>query len=372
MDFYNISAVLAGMDQNAVFDIINTARPTDNYLFARYLPEVNKDTFDIKDASMRIVPTMVGHVGRDSPYPPGGHISVAKFMAETAKLAQTVGLSEEMQIELYNVLLKLAASGKPTAQTIVNTVLNFADKVLGQAQLDTMEWLRGKALVDFEIDWTFGTRPLTVDYQIDSSYKFTARTGNDGYGGSASKFWSDIAAAKSKLKHNVDAFIAHPDTIEMIMSNSANSLEIIAQADNAFDLVRIVGTTERRDTDARYRVRLIGYGLEGEVLDPDNPKNTQKLPFIPTGKILAVGRGSARGFEIGAGAVGQGATPDQQRSLGYTHIAPTVEGKFRAGRWGRVYTPQNTPWRIVGDSVTNGLPVLQASDKLVVLTSDMV
>lgn len=356
---------------NAVFEIINQARPPADYMFAQYLPERNEPDFYITAGSMRVIPTMAGLATPDSPYPQGGTLDAKIFTEETAKLAIETTLDEKQLIKMHQMLIRLKASGAPTTQFIVNNVLNFADKVLAQALRDRKEWLRGQALVAGKIDWTFNKKNLVVDYGLVSGSFQANRTGNDGYGGSTSKFWADLVAAKKFLKHDVQAFIAHPDTIEMILANSANNLLVLAQADGSFDITRHVGSIERQDTDTRYRVKLIAYGAEGEVFDPANPGKTLKVKFMPTGKILAIGNPPSPGFQVGWNAVGQGATPQIVYPLGYTHVAPTVEGGLRDGDWGRVYTPDENPASVVGQAVSNSLPVIEPDNRLYIMSTDI-
>jgi len=372
MNIFNWAAILAAMDPNAVFRIFNQARPAQNYLFNRILPERNMVTFDIRTGSMRVVPTMVGHVGMDSPYPPGGLISVREFMEESAKLAQTITLPEKMLRDLYQIVLRLQAGRKPTTQVMLNTIYNFARLQL-QAQMDTMEWLRGQALFNFQINWEFTKRPLKVDYKLDANkYMLPQRVGTAGYGGSSSVFWADQALAKSRLKHRLTLAVAHPNTVEMIVNNDANKLRVLSENDGTFQIVRKVGPNEVDDSDARYRVTLVAYGEEGAILDPNDTSKTIPVPFTPEGKILWVGRPGSNPTDFGRAAVGQGPVRQDSLELGYTHMAPTVEGGFADGRWGRVYTPERRPWELVGDSVSNGLPVIEAEDQLVVSRTDMV
>lgn len=377
MEFMDFGAVLSQMDPNAVFKIVNEARPPADYVFAKYLPEEQKTGFDVKGGSLRVVSTMAGLVGKDSPYPPAGVVDTRTFIEETAKLALQARLSEEAQIELYEILLRMNASRQPTTEFMVRTVLNFANKVLGQGQLDTMEWLRGQALTNFEIDWEYGDQDLKVDYQINKSkYMLPKRTGNGGYGGSESKFWADIMSAQQKLRYDVVEYLAHPNTINMIIGNDANALRVLSQDNGTFSVVQqktAVNGGVTDNSDVRYKVTLSAYGGEGEIIDPSNPKKTIKIPFLEEGKILVIGGGRRRGFQIGDAAPGIGSTPDDGATrLGYTHIAPTAEGKFRLGRWADIFTPEREPWALEGRSVTRGLPVIEADDRLVVLSTDMV
>jgi hypothetical protein len=365
---FNLKEALSQLVEGAVFKVANEARPGNLYLFDSLLPEIRRNDYQAASGSMTVRATMAGLVGMDSPYPEGGTFEISTFSEETAKLAIAVRLPEKALRDLHTLLQQtLNQDGRAAAnETAAQEALNFVNKLLVQPQLDAMEWLRGQALVTGAIDWTFNKKRLLVDYGIPAKYFLTPRTGANGYGGTTSKFWTDIREAKALLK-SVRAFIVHPDTKEMILANSANNIQIIAETETSIDVVRIVGTTERTSTDPRDRVRLVTYGLEGEVLDPDNPGKTLQLPFMARGALLAVGNNLTRSFVVGAGS-----TPPPDNALGYTHLAPTIEGNNRPGRWARVFTPEGRPWALEGESVANGLPVIEATDKIVVGSTEMV
>lgn len=366
---FNLKEALAQLEEGAIFKVANNARPGNLYLFDTFLPEIRRNDYQAASGSMTVRATMAGLVGMDSPYPEGGTFEVSTFSEETAKLAIAVRLPEKALRDLHTLLQNtLTQDGRNRANEVAaEEALNFVNKLLIQPQLDVMEWLRGQALVTGAIDWTFNKKRLLVDYGIPSKYFLTPRTGADGYGGTTSKFWVDVRQIKSLLRGNLRAIVVHPDTKDMILSNSANSIQFVAEGAGFVDFVRIVGTTERPSTDPRDRTRLITYGLEGEILDPDNPGKTLVVPFMPRGALLAVGNNMSRSFVVGAGS-----TPPPDNTLGYTHLAPTIEGNNRPGRWARVFTPEGRQWALEGESVANGLPVIEATDKIVVGSTEMV
>jgi hypothetical protein len=367
----NFSEILRQLGPDVAFRIINAARPSADYVFGGILPEQNRATYDVKNGQMTIRTTMAGLVGMDSPYPPVGAMEVTTFNEQTAKLASQVVLPEFVQRELQQFM---AALGNPAAsdEAARNVVLNFVDKLLTQSHLDTMEYLRGQCLTTGAIDWTFNKKRLQVDYGVDSSHLFAQRTGTNGYGGTASKFWTDYRAGRALLKQSMRALIAHPDTIEMIVANDANKI-FVQNIDpvGTVTIRRIINdNTGQLSSDARDTTTIISYGMEGEILDPANPGETIKVPFLDTGKLVMIGDPIPAGFRVGLGSATE--FPQNALPIGYTHIGPTVEGGGRPGRWGDVYTPQHQPWQVVGRAVTNGLPVIEDPNKLVVLDTEMV
>ena len=88
---------------------------------------------------------------------------------------------------------------------------------------------------------------------------------------------------------------------------------------------------------------------------------------MTVGKIVAVGNNSGTSYVVGAGA-----TQPIENRLGYTHLGPTVEGGGTPGRWAEVYVPEAAPWSFAGRGAANILPVIEAPEKIVIMTTDMV
>jgi hypothetical protein len=365
MDF-NWTQTLEELGPDAAFRLINEARPPASYLYNQFLPEMPSSSYHVEDGSMTIRPTMAGLAGMDSPYPPGGAIDISTFMKESAKIAQSIELTEKMQRTIQEVWMRLLARGGDVAGFMRGEAMAFMDRIVTQAQLDTAEWLRGQALATGAIAWTFNKKELEVDYGVPTANKLTSRTGNDGYGGSASKFWTDVLAARRLLRYSVRAFIAHPLMIDAIINQSANTINVLAQGEGFITIQKYRGDLERPSTDARETLTLISYGLEAEVFDLSNPGQTTLVPFHPTTKIVAVGNNTGTRYVVGAGANAPVDYP-----LGYTHLAPTVEGSGREGRWSRLFTPEGRPWALRAESVSNLLPCISSPDKVVIMTSEL-
>lgn len=368
---FNFAQALAALPADAAFQVANEARPPSNYLFATLLPEIPAYDYQAKSGSMTVRTTMAGLAGMDSPYPEGGLIELDTFSELVAKIANQVRLPEAALRQLQNMVKELMINNQPSLEVLQREALNFLDKLIIQAHLDTMEWLRGKALVTGAIDWTFNKKRLQVSYGIPAANLLTARSGSaDSYYGTAPKFWDDVKLARRKLKRSIRAAIAHPDTIDDIIYNTANSIWNATEGDGgAVTITRRAGgqsTADRQEETELYRITLIPYALEGEIFDLTNPGQTVTVPFMPRGKVLFVGSETRPRF-----IVGEGSTPEVQNALGYTHIAPTTEGGGRPGRWARVYTPESEPWSLMAQGVTNGLPVIESPDRIVVATTDM-
>lgn len=357
MDF-SFAEALRSLGRDAGFRIINTQRPSNEYLFNTLLPEVNKTSYYVEDAFMVIRTTMAGLVGMSSPYPPGGVVEASTFLEKSAKIAQQISLEEEAIRQLQEILRQRGLQGAATNNFLVDEALGFYDKVVVQAQMDTAEWLRGRALIDGAIDWTFNNKNLNVDYQVPTDYFGATRTGNDAYTAdhADNKFWVDHRAALAKLKYNVRAIIARTDSILALIANQDRLKLDVSQNGNVFTLrrYRTRGNAEVLSGDVQDSLSIIAYDGEGEVIDPADTSKTIIVPFMDNNKLLYVANNRANGYRVGEGSTRD---PVRDMALGITHVAPTVEGGGRPGRWGDMYTPQDEPWALVGRGATNLLPV---------------
>src|SRR5574337_908313 len=366
----NFLGVLRDLGANAAFRVANAARPPANYIWNTFLPERPRTTYEVRSGYMTIRSTMAGLVGADSPYPPTGMSEISTFLEQSAKIANRVTIPEMAMRELQTLLSVIGQQSDSTA-LIRDTILNFLDKLVVQSHLDTFEYLRGEALTTGAITWTFNQKSLAVNYGVPAANLNPNRTGTASYDQSASVFWADHRLARLLLKHQVRAIIAHPDTIDAIVANPANNIVVVAQDPlGVTQFVKMANTTTGAPTtDARDRVSVIAYGDEGEVLDPANPGKTISVPFCSKGKIVYIGNPLPQGFQVGQGST---ASPLNELPIGYTHLAPTVEGGGAPGRWARLRAPEDFPWSLEGVAVTNGLQVIEVPEKLVVLSSDIV
>jgi len=360
---------LQRLGPDAAFRIINEARPGNVYLLSTLLPERSMPSYEVRGGSLVVHSTMAGLVGLDSPYPPSGAMSVSAFLERTAKLANEVVMSEHALRTLQEMMLRVGQ--QDMTERLVEEVLNFTDAVLVQPHLDAAEYLRGQALGNGMIEWNYGSTSMTVDYGIPTTNRLPVRTGADAYGGSSSKFWDDIRLQNRLLRFASRIVrIAHPDLIDSIIYNDANALQVLSITENTITVRRVVSTggTPVASNDARDVVEIIRYGMEGEVINPDNPTQTIRVPFWPRNKLVAIGLGTGRGYVVGSGS-----RPAEDTALGYTHLAPTVESGGKPGRWARVHTPPDRPWQLIGQAVSNVLPVIDAQcvNRIVIATSDV-
>jgi hypothetical protein len=373
---FDLREAINALDQTSVFEIANEARPPADYLFNAILPSINMDTYDVDGGSMTIRTTMAGLSGMDSKYAPGGAAEETIFSGKTGKITITSELPEKFLRSLQALLLRLTAQRKSTAEEIQATGINFVNKIGVQGVLDREEWLKGQALFTGALDWTFNGIRLQADYGVPAANFLTARTGNDAYGGSTSKFWTDYYAAAAILDWKISACIMGPALIKDIMANAeVNQLQFVF-SDTTTGIFQFRRLVERNgntvlSSDPRDVITITVYNKEGEVWDLANPGQTRKVPFCPEGAVLWIGEHvDTSVFQVGVGGT-QVPAIDNPVQLGYAHVAPTTEGGGVPGRWARLYVPQDRPWSMAMDAVANFIPVIQAPDRLVIGTSDL-
>lgn len=364
-----------GGHANTVLYMAAEARPQASYLLNTFLPNRNRGDYQARSGSMTIRTTMAGLVGMDTDYPEGGLIDSTSFNEQVAKIALKSTLREAQirEIQAFIAQKMLAQNGNVSQSEIttqmVTESLNFLDKVIIQAHMDAEEYLKGQALFTGNIDWTFGDTRLLVDYGIPTANTPAQRTGNDGYGGSTSKFWEDIRFHRRTQRTGIQAIVMHPDTADMIQYNTANNIVLVSDpADMSQRLWRRINpNTNTYTADNNDVVQVLTYGMEGEIYDLANPGQTTRIPFCPTGVVATFGRNQSSQY-----MVGQGSTAPVVQELGYGHVAPTVEGGGVSGRFAQLYTPENQPWQLVGRGAENFLPVIEDASKIVLTTTAMV
>lgn len=367
---FDLRSAIDSLDTQQVFDIANGARPAADYLFNSILPSRNENSYYIDEGSMTIKTTMAGMSGMDSRYAPGGAVSVSEFSGQTGKLTITAGLNEKMLRTLQEFLARQGTVAAST-QFIQSNALNFTNKMVAQALLDREEWLKGQALFTGALAWTFNGKSMVANYGVPAANFLSQRTGNDAWDETTSKFWEDIAELQRVLKYEVEAYIAHPDTVAAVLGNAeVNKIELVRFDQNAgrFTIRKfqtIAGNTVR-STDPRDEITLIAYGKEAEILNAGG--GTTTIPFCPSGAILAIGRvNNDNVFRIGQGSTEEPAP----FALGYGHVAPTVEGGGRPGRWSRVYVPEKEPWQFIAEGAENFLPVIEEPTLIAVASSEI-
>lgn len=370
MNFSFVPA-LDSLGSDAGFRIANEARPSSKYLLNSVLPERNREDYDVERGKMIVRSTMAGLVAMDSPYPMGGYVEIDTQSHKTAKVGISVPFSENTTRTLQRQMQRLGLAGGNSTESLVQEVLNFYNLVILQSHFDMAEWMRGQALMTGALSITQNGKAISVDYGVPSANKFDTRTtsGGTAYGASSSKFWDDWRSAKRILRGGVSLVLMTSATRDEIVYNAANAARVISQSNGVTVLQRMVTESGvyRPSEDARDTITIVTYDAEAHVANPAT-NGYQTVQFIKDGYVIFVGKNQIKGYEVGQGSQPD---PDNDLALGYTHIAPTVEGGGQPGRWGRIYVPEKEPWKLIGEAAANLLPVIEAPDKLVIAHTEM-
>lgn len=378
---FNFAAIIDQLNSrlprsdNFAFAIARAAVVPGDYLFNTILPQENRPDFHVDGGTMTITPTMLGLVAMDSPFPPMGALSSSFFFENTTKLGGQMFFPEKSQRDLIAWENSIIATGMRDGRGLdglnaevngrrMNAVLGFANMIV-KAHWDTYEWLRGQALTTGQLNWEFGKIPLEVNYNIPAGNIRTPRTGNDAYQGSASKFWTDVRWLHTKLSRF--RMITNSNTYYSIIDNAVNNIRVVVNEGMNREFVRFVGNTEQNSPDLRERVGMTIYDKSGSVIDAKTGELTA-VPFLPDGKIIVVGETMPDGWELTSGSVPD---PNNNLRLGYTHIAPTIEGQGRPGIWSRVFVPEGKPMQLMAETAGNMLPAILNPNKLIILTTDV-
>lgn len=363
---FTFQDALSGLGRDTPIKLFAAARNNADYLFETLLPEVDKPDYYVDGADITVRTTMALPVGMSSPPAPGGVVTTSTFLQESAKIGNEIALEEKALREIQKVLRDMGLRGEGRKEFLMGEAMNFYRKVIVQGHTDTAEWLRAQALIYGRIQWTYGYTPLDIDYKVPTSFFGTSRSGNDAYVAdhADNKFWTDHYAALAALKFNLRAIVSNSATVMAMLANQSRlQLQLTNQVQFGNTTVfRFQKLLNRNNTNVvssdnvRDILEIIAYDGEGEVLDPSDTSTTQILKFVPDGKIIYIANNRRSGYRVG-----EGGTPDpnRDRSLGYTHVAPTVEGNGAMGRWGDMFVPQFAPWSIHGRGFQNIMPVRQ-------------
>lgn len=376
-----IAALSAG---RRLIVIANTPPSAAEYISGRYLPRVQMPDFDVEAGQIEIVATMAGHVGMDSKLPKGSALRLSNFKGKTAKFGQALELGEEESKQLHKLLLLAQANqaaGRSVEDFMAEAGLNLYNKGVVQSVDDTAEYLALQALTRGKIDWTFNGRRLFVDYKVPEANRVSL-TGAQRLSGPESGFWRVISQGEKTIKGSV-GIVMSQNTLQDVLDNPVHRIEILSDTYSPQRNVRVVqvrkmarmvanadgtvGYTAETTSDQATSATLIGFGREGQIVDPTEPGETIGVPMVLDNVIALIGRNDTRQLVSLTG------TPIPENALGYVHVAPTVEGMWRGeplGRWGRLYTPDEDPYLLVAELIENSLPIIRNAGRLFLIESD--
>lgn len=364
-DALTVQTILNTLTAQDYFDLANQPTNEAEYALAAILPEELRATYEAKGGTLKVITTPAGETGMDSPYVPVGGMELNAFSKPIAKWTAESVMTEEQQRDLQQMVINIRAgvitgNGLEYVRTFV---VNWLQKVIAQSFRDRHELMRGEVLTTGQLVLRGGA----IDYEVPAANKLTARTGNAGYGGSASKFWDDMRAG-DRILRAVRTRIMSMETLFMILDNPANAIAVTNETVSAEGNIRIVqvrklvNNGQNFSQDARDGYTLVGYGRVAKLRLPDGTYSDQQV--MADGKVSIVGTNAVQ-------LVGLDGTIVSRPGLGRTHVGPTVEGQGRPGVWLNAYTPQNRPYHAIAQGAANSLAVFDAPERLVIATTEM-
>lgn len=365
-DAATIAAIMNSMTPDDFFTIAN--RPVDEgeYALSAILPDELRNGYEARSGSIRVISTPAGETGMDSPYVPVGGLEMDAFSRPIAKFSAEVVLSEQLQRELQATIQQIRLGnfgGGDTLTFLRNFVLDWLNTVIRQAFSDKNEMMKAEVLTTGALVLRGGT----ISYGVPAANLLPARTGTASYTtGTASAFWADMRAADSRLNGAVRARVMSMNTLNKIIDNPANNIVVTGDATSAGGNVRVVQVRRvvnngaQFSLDARDGTTLIGYGRRVQLRSPGGAFVQQQV--MPDGKIAIAGTNEIQVLQTAGMIV-------RRPGLGRFHIGPTVENDGRPGIWVRGYTPEGRPMNAVAQGVENGLPILDAAERLVIATT---
>ncbi|WP_198170819.1 major capsid protein [Deinococcus arboris] len=363
-DALTVNAILNTLTPNDFFTLANQPVPENEYALLAVLPEELRTSYEAKSGSLKVITTPAGETGMDSPYSQVGGIEVDAFSKPIAKWTAETTMTEAQQRELQAMVLNIrggAITGNGL-EYIRNFVVNWLQKIIRQAFTDRYELMRGETLTTGQLMLRGGT----IDFSVPSANKFATRTGNDAYGGSNSMFWRDMRAADA-IVGVTRTRVMSMNTLHQILDSTVSPVAVTSETTSAggnikiVTMRRLIGANQTLSTDQRDGYTLVGYRRTVKIKVGKNYADQQVLP---DGKIAVVG-GNDVSLTMTDGTV------VVRPGLGRTHIGPTVEGDGRPGIWLSAHTPENRPMHAIAQGASNGLTILDAPERLVILTTAM-
>lgn len=337
----------------------------DDYLFIRELyPLVPTNSYKIlSQAAITVRPTMAGFVGMDSEYKPTGQVIRESLTGDALpKIAPRMLLPEQTLRELDDLAVR---QGSDALAIATNATWNFYRGVIVRSITDRLEHMTITAALNGLLDNTTGYSLLNVSYGYTAGQHTVSYTGNNKFGGSTSQWWTFVRLARKKLGNA--QFVMSEAMWEIIEGNTVNNIVVLSESyddDRKIRTVRIgrASTTTANGlvVDARDQgVVIRTYDAKGYAYAADPTAALTEVPFFPDLKVFAYGRVQKVTSLVDSSA--------EVTNLGYVHMGPTVEGGS-AGIWGRVYVPEDKQYQVIGEGVSNALPVANRASVLVATT----
>jgi len=349
-----------------------------NLYLANFLPPVSSTLAEIQTGSFRIVTEPAALTGVDSPYAKIGSLQLVNFNGRTFKITVESKLNESLQDAMHaraNAQIlraaqqgALALTGGTNPQAVYE---NFISRVVEDGLLLAIDYgeevFRAQALAygKIQVKDSKTGNGVDMDFAVLDDYK-VSRTGTAAYDKAASLFWTDVQAARNKLRQEPMG-ITDPTTFAAIVSNEANGIIVRSRTQLSSTVIRYElsqaaktadGSTfnlGQMSMDVLKSVTITTYAGKGDA--PDAPY------FWPSGRLTFM-RSSAREVELIDGQIVRGA-------LGVTHIGPNTEAGQQSTRYVNIYVPQGAEYEVIGKASEDLMPYIEEARNLYLCKTEL-
>ncbi len=375
------ATIIGSLNQARIVELANQPVDRGEYLLESVLPEERVADFTARTGSFKVIPVMAGLVGMDSPYTPGGYFEATSFTQGTIKSALRIELPEAFQREVMQMAqqIQLGNVAGNLRDYLLDRFLNWLEVGGEQGLLDRREYTRGLALSTGQIQTTEGDgenkKTIAIDFELPASNRPAKFTAANGFGGTTSQFKSVVRTARRALRGGLRAIVMSDDTLNMILDNPAHGFVVTAESLSPQGNIRTVQVqtavyqggqtiTPAIDRDVNATLTLIGYSRTVNLRTTAG--TLIETQAFPDGVVSFIGNNSRLSRQTVQGGVVQ-----RINALGYTHIAPTVEGGLVPGVYLNAYVDPNRPWEIRAHGAQNFLPILEEPKALYIAQTDM-
>lgn len=354
MEPITFAGILAELSQVDYVRMANTPINESEFVLASILPEERKASYEAKRGSIRIIPTMAGETGNDSPYVPTGDLEIDAWSKGLAKFTANGVISENAQIEFQQMRDQLILAGNAGAAGTYtrNFLINWLETWIREAFRQQNEYLRGQALSSGRLTLRGGA----IDLGVPDSNRIT---------GTYADVWSVLRQGNKLVEGGVRARLASWDTVDQIIDAGGTGMAVIDEQVSAQGNVRIVKVRKvvnnggSFSADMRDSTTLVGYKGKGKIKDPDG--GFIDVPYFPDGVISFIGNNTTQ-------QVAEDGTVTTREALGHTHVGPTVEGNGRPGVWMNARVPDGRPYHVIAEGAERVMTVLEEPRKLAIAT----
>ncbi len=338
-----------------------------NLYLANFLPPVSSTLAEIQTGSFRIITAPAALTAIDSPYAKVGELEAVEFTGRTFKITAEAKLNESLQDTMHaraNAQLLRAAQGMAGGMNPQQVYENFISRVVEDGLMMSLDYgeevFRAQALAYGKImvkDSKTGNA-VDLDFSVPDTHK-VARAGTDAYDKAGSLFWTDVQAARDRLRVEPQG-LTDPTTFAAIVNNPANGVIVrervqVTPTVTRYTLTQAAKTADgttfnlgQTTLDVLKSVTLWVYAGKADAADAPY--------FWPTGRVTYL-RQSTREIELIDGQIVRGA-------LGVTHIGPNTEAGQASTRFSKIYVPEGAEYEVIGKAAEDIMPYIEEARNL--------